>query len=351
VVFLSYKRQYPSFLYPGASQLNPTQEKVHVENEPVLDLLNPFSWWQISRRVKREQPDLVILNWVTVFLMPQFVLITSLIRRWTNARIIVVCHNVKQHETWVGERTLTKLALRNAHYLLTHSDEDCKAGQRLLPTAIVLKVPLPPLAFPDEQSYPREKARRELGITADRVLLFFGFVREYKGLEYLLRAMPAVCTKLPLHLLVVGEFWQDKRKYLDLVEELHLTDAVTVVDKYVPDEEVPRYFAACDAVVLPYTSATQSGIIPLAYSYGRPVITTRVGGLPEVVAEGQSGLLVPPRDVTGLANAIKYLYSEDNLARMSRNVSTVLERFSWEKVVDVVDQLETHSASKPTKRE
>lgn len=181
--------------------------------------------------------------------------------------------------------------------------------------------------------------RRELNIPDDRpVVLFFGFVRPYKGLEYLIQALPHVLKELPVHLLVVGEFWSSPQFYQEYAREFGVEHAITFVNRYVPNEELQPYFDMSEVVALPYIAATQSAVVQLAFGFGKPVITTRVGGLHEVVQDGQTGLIVPPQDEVALAGAIVRFLREDMAAPMSAAVRVVAGGWSgsWDKLVAAI---------------
>jgi glycosyltransferase involved in cell wall biosynthesis len=175
----------------------------------------------------------------------------------------------------------------------------------------------------------REEARETIGEGAGRLLLFFGYIRPYKGLSHLIEAMGRLQGRLDTRLLVVGEFYEDKEPYLRLVERLDLSESVRFVDRYVGNEEVQSYFTACDLVVLPYVTATQSGIAQIALAFDRPFIVTRVGGLPEVVSEGRTGFIVPPSDPGALADAIVEFFEGGWGERMAPFFGEERERFSW----------------------
>jgi glycosyltransferase involved in cell wall biosynthesis len=171
------------------------------------------------------------------------------------------------------------------------------------------------------------------------VILFFGFVRPYKGLNYLIDALPLVLEKQDVHLLIAGEFWDSAQTYLDQIQSLHLESHVTLVDRYIPNEEVGVYFAAADLVALPYVEATQSGIVQMAFGFGVPVLTTKVGGLGEAVRDGVTGLLVHPRDSQALALAI-LRYFQDRLGlEMRPNIQADKDRFAWARMVALIEQL------------
>jgi glycosyltransferase involved in cell wall biosynthesis len=192
------------------------------------------------------------------------------------------------------------------------------------------------------QAIPQNIARQHLNLPHDTpVLLFFGLVRAYKGLRHLLDAMPAVRGSLPsVRLLIVGEFWQDKKVYLDQIERLGVAQNVVLIDRYVPNEEVPLYFSAADAVVLPYTDVTQSGVVQLAFGFSVPVITTPVGGLPEVVADGINGMLAEPANPSSLAQTILHCFQSPGLLQKLReNVHAQASPEGWQHLVASIEHL------------
>jgi len=174
-------------------------------------------------------------------------------------------------------------------------------------------------------------------------LLFFGFVRPYKGLADLLAALPVVLAQRRATLLVVGEFWEPLEAYQQQARLLGVEDAVRFVDRYVPNEEIPLYFAAADLVVLPYRSVTGSGVAQLALGCGRPVLATRTGCLEDVIREGQTGLLVPPANPAALARGILQFLalSPAERAAFSQHIAQDQERFSWQRLVGCIEELAT----------
>ena len=185
-----------------------------------------------------------------------------------------------------------------------------------------------------------QEARQQLKIDEhEQVILFFGFVREYKGLKYLIEAMPQIIKKLPkIHLWVVGDFGDDKNDYYNLIEELSIKEYINVVEGYVKDTEVEKYFAAADLVVLPYVSATQSGIVQIAYGFQKPVVVTDVGGLPDVVDDNKTGYVVESQNPNALAEAvIKFYMNSDN--NWSENIAQKAKEFSWEVTGDKIDKM------------
>jgi len=190
-----------------------------------------------------------------------------------------------------------------------------------------------------EDNYTKEKARQELNLKKnDKVILFFGYVRQYKGLHILLRAMPLLLKEIPIKLVVAGEFYDKKENYTSIIEELNIQDSVSVFDDYIPNEKVGMFYSAADVVVLPYITATQSGIIQIAYNYDKPVITTNVGGLPEVVDEGKTGFTVPPENPHELAQAVLKFFKLNKRDGFSKNVEIYKQRFSWDRLAEEIER-------------
>ncbi len=341
---LSFTRQYPRWLFPGKSDRDPSDAPLRVDCEYILDPSNPLTWWRLYRRVRAEQPDLLVLQWWVPYWTPCLTTIAHLIKRNTQIKIVIICHNVVPHEGGgVIDRRLALTVLRRGDALVVHSEQDRYRLLALLPTANVYKAAIPTYASLGEQPHqhaPRD-LRRELGLPADApIVLFFGFVRPYKGLEYLIQAMRSVRERVNAHLLVVGEFWTAPEFYQRYADEFGVSDAMTIVNRYVPNEDLQPYFELADAVVLPYVSATQSAVVQLAFGFGKPVITTRVGGLHEVVEDGVTGLIVPPQDEQALAQAIVRYFEQGLAGPMSEQVRRVAaeQTFSWRQLVATLEQ-------------
>ncbi len=345
VKLYSFKRQYPTFLFPGRTDRDPSRSPLRADCEYLLDPANPLTWWQTIRRIKGDRPDVLILQWWVPYWAPAFASIAGLVRRFTATRVMFICHNVFPHERSVIDRALVRLALTQGQFFIVQSERDLWDLKRLLPGALVRKTahPIYEALSPGGAMTARE-ARGQLELEGN-VLLFFGFVREYKGLKYLLKAMPQVLSRIDAHLLVVGEFWDDKSSYLDLIQELGIGQAVTVLDRYIPNEELGLYFSAADVVVLPYVDATQSGVTQLAYGFEKPVITTSVGGIPEVVKDGETGLVVPPEDSQALGEAIVRYFEEDLGVKFVPNIRAQVQggTFSWEGLVGLIEDFSANS--------
>jgi glycosyltransferase involved in cell wall biosynthesis len=336
VKFYSFRRQYPQWLYPGRTDRDPSGFAIaEPGTEPLLDSLNPATWWRTAARIVADRPDLLILPWWVSYWTPQFWTIVRRVRRATAARVLFICHNVVQHESRRWDRLCAKAVLKNGDSFLVHSEEDLANLKRMLPDARVKKVFHPTYEVFNHRRITKAEAQKRLGVSG-RVLLFFGNVRPYKGLKYLLDAMPALARRLDANLLVAGEFWHDKDEYLRQVRELGIERNVTFVDRYIPNEEVDLYFGAADVVVLPYVTATQSGIVQIAYGFDKPVIVTNVGGLPDVVEHGTTGFIVERENVHALAEATVSFYEDGCAERFRTEIAARKDKFGWEALVEAI---------------
>ncbi|MEN8098234.1 MAG: glycosyltransferase [Chloroflexota bacterium] len=305
VQFLSLSRQYPSWLYPGRSDQDPSSRHLEEPNQPVLSPFEPWTWINTVRHIRRFRPEILIIPWWVPLWAPVWSFVSRVSRIARKHKIVFVCHNVLPHEPANTDRFLTRLALGGGDGFVVHSSHDGRTLQQFIQQAAISKLPMPLFSVVESELPDQETARRELGLDPNQpVVLFFGFVRPYKGLNVLLEAMPRIIKDTDAHLLVVGEMWKGKQEYLDRIHYLGISRHVTLVDQYVPNEELPKYFVGADLVALPYMTATQSAVVQLAFSFGKPVVSTNVGGLAEAVNHGVNGLLVPPNDPSALAAAI-----------------------------------------------
>lgn len=338
VSLINFRRLYPSFLFPGKTQFDDSDSPMRVESRRIIDVLNPLSWWAAGRVIARVAPDLVVFQWWHPFFAPAFRVIAAGARRGSGAQVVFLCHNVLPHESSIADRLLIRVGLGAADSFLVQSREDGGNLERIRPGARWAFNPHPVYDWFDMGRFDRDGARRELGVDG-RVLLFFGLIRPYKGLDVLLGAFARVGEELDATLLVVGEFYEDRGRYDALIERLGIGARLRVVDRYVPNEDVEMYFKAADVAVLPYRTATQSGIVQTAYSFHLPVIVTRVGGLPDVVRDGETGYVVPPDDPEALADAIRRFYSEAAAGRLAAGIRSDLDRFSWRHCVQTLCRL------------
>ena len=334
VLLISFSRQYPGWLYRGRTDRDPSRRPVQTEAEYLLNPLNPLTWWRTLRRIEQWRPDVVVLPWWVPFWAPVWAVLGRGVRRLPGApRLLFICHNVLPHEKGTLGQWLLPAVVRHTlapgDGFIVHAQSSAERLEAILPEARFRVTPHPSYAALGRD---REKAL-PVPVPQDRpLLLFAGFVRPYKGLDVLLEALPSVLARRSVHLLAAGEFWEDVEGYREQTAALGIADAVTLLDAYLPDEQLAACMAAADVVVLPYRSATQSGVVQLAFGYQRPVITSDVDGLREAVAHEQTGLLVPPEDPAALAAAINRFFDEDLGDAMRANIQAQAGRFSWERL-------------------
>lgn len=337
VSFISFKRQYPRFLYPAQTDADSSRQPIKEAGaEHVIDSLNPISWHRAFKKIKRPKPDLVIFSWWVCFWTPVFLYILHLIKIHTDAKILFICHNVTEHEANFLSAAFTKLVLKNGDYFIVHSEKDKEKLNKLLPDANIKSAYHSSYEVFNFKRLDKKTAKETLSIRG-RMMLFFGFIRGYKGLEYALKAMPFILKEIEVKFYIVGEFWKHKDKYTRLIHELNMEKQVVIIDKYVANEEVALYFSACDVVVLPYISATGSGIVQVAFGFERPVVATRVGCLPEVVTEGKTGYLVEPKDPEAIARAVIDYYQKGREAEFAANIKSQKDRFSWQRLAETIE--------------
>ncbi len=325
---VSFTRLYPSLLFPGKTQMNMSHDPVkNTPSRQIIDSINPFSWSKAVRWIlqPKRRPDLVVFVWWNPFFGICYGTMARMLRRKIGARIVFVCENVVSHENRFVDRFLTRFALSSADYFMVLSGVVASRVHSLFPRTPVRQAALPVYNCYNPSGVDRDAVRKSLGLTRP-TMLFFGYVRAYKGLAYLLRAMPMILEHVDVDLLVVGEFYDDRARYDRIIDELGIGERVRIVAEHVPDESVGDYFGAADVVVLPYVSATQSGITQIAFAFGLPVISTNVGGLPEVVREGETGYIVRPEDERDLTAAVVRYFSGEDAQRMRANVALEAQR-------------------------
>lgn len=341
VLPISFKRQYPTWLFPGRSDKDPSKKPLEVDDAQYwIDSMNPITWVTTSWRVRRYQPDAVILQWWTTFWTPIWLVLALVTRLALQRRLIFVCHNVLPHETRWWDPVLTRLILRWGTDFVVQSEKEKSRLLALLPKADIDIVSHPVYDMFADQKIPTREAREQLGLPIEcPILLFFGIVREYKGLRDVLAALPAVKAQLGKVVLVVaGEIWEGKGNYMEMIDQLGIGESVIMEDRYIPNEEVPVYFAAADVLVAPYRRATGSGAVQMALGCGCPVIATSVEGLKDGIQEGKNGLLAPPSSPDALAATIlRYFSKKENLFNELPDRNNRAVR-SWSTLLEVIER-------------
>lgn len=338
VGIVTFSRQYPTFLFPGKTQEEQGNRENAIPSEQLIDSINPWTWFTAAKAIISKKPDLLIFKYWLPFFGPCFGTIARLVRRRTGAKVLFICDNIIPHERRIGDRVFTRYAFGAVDSFIVQSGAVEKELNAFLPGARYALVAHPVYEI-FGSGYAKNEARTKLGITAERVILFFGYVRRYKGLHVLIDAMPSILKSMRVKLLVVGEFYDDEHKYRRQIAERGLQNDIIVHSDYVPNDEVGLYFSAADVVVLPYISATQSGIVQIAYQFDKPVIATDVGGLAEVVLDGRTGFIVRPESPEEVADAVTRFYDEGREKEFGRNVQEEKKKYSWENLVQAIEKL------------
>jgi glycosyltransferase involved in cell wall biosynthesis len=331
VQVISFRKLYPNLLFPGTTQLDTSHLKLDARALPTLTPLNPATWLQAFKQVKAFSPDVVVFQWWQPFFGPLMGTLARLFRR-AGLKCIIECHNVISHEGNPLDRLLVRFALSAADDFITHSMKDREDLLAIVPGKEVTVCPLPCL---DEFAGPAGESR-----VSGHTILFFGTVRKYKGLDVLLAAMPKVLLKVKCNLIIVGEFYDSIDKYQKLIREYRLENYVRLDNRYVPNEEVPSIFQQADVLVLPYLSATQSGVARVALSNGLPMIASRSGGLSEAVRENITGLLFPPGDPDALADQIVNYF----INRLGQTFSENIRKSSEDSNQQIINVIEKHTS-------
>jgi glycosyltransferase involved in cell wall biosynthesis len=335
VEIITFSRQYPKLLFPGKSQYDPGDKIPDVRGLQLIDSINPLSWISTALKIRKKKPELIIFAYSIPFFGPCYGIIAALVRTFSRVKIMFLCHNIIPHERRFGDKVFTKFAFGFSDYFLVQSSSVEKDLLKLFPSAKYTNSPHP-LYEMFGNSIPKEKAKKILQTSSDKIILYFGYIRPYKGLSVLLEAMKYLND---VNLLIVGEFYDSKTKYEELIKEFNIGSRVRIIADYVPNEDVPVYFSAADTVVLPYISATQSGIAQIAYNFDKPVIATDVAGLREVIVDGKTGYIVPVNNPEKLAAGIKKFYEERKEKEFSENVNVEKQKYSWDFFVTNIEKL------------
>lgn len=338
VFTVSYKMQYPKILFKSEQRdFDNDTFKVH-DTKYLVNTANPFNWINSARKIKKLKPDYIIMQWWHPYFSPCYTALSMLTRKIPK---IFVCHNVFPHERFPLDRFLTRTVLRKGKAYITHSAMDAEDLKEIVAVPNYETTVLPVHNSFKMKNLTQPQARLAANVAEDKkILLFFGFVRDYKGLRHIINAMPEIVKyDSNIRLMIVGEFRSDKEHYLEQIKNLGVGDNIDIVDGYIPDSGIEKYFAASDLIVLPYESATQSGIVQIAYGFEKPVIATNVGGLPEVIADGKTGYIVEPKNPKALAEAVIRFFDENKSEEFTENVRKEAYRYSWDRMNEVVVRL------------
>ncbi len=327
----SFSLQYPGFLFPGTTQYSSEPAPENLVIHSAINSINPFNWIKLGNRLRKLKPDLIVVRYWLPFMGPALGTILRRVKKNKHTRVLCIADNIIPHEKRPGDTIFTKYFLKPCDAFITMSRKvmnDLVAFNNRKPA---LQVPHPLYDnFGDPVS--QEEARTKLGISPDqKLLLFFGFIRKYKGLDLLLEAMadPRI-REQGIKLMVAGEFYEEEKPYLDQIRQLGIEDLLLLHTDFIPDSEVRFYLSAADAVVQPYRNATQSGVTPLAYHFEVPMLVTNVGGLPDLVPHNKVGLIVEP-DPESIAQGILDFFARGRSAFLPY-LREEKQKYSWSRM-------------------
>ena len=339
VQIYTFSLQYPSLLFPGSSQYSnsppPDDLYIHVK----VNSINPLNWLSVGREIARLNADLMLVKFWLPFMAPCLGTISRIVKRNGKTKVVSILDNIIPHEKRFGDIPLANYFVNSVDGFLAMSDSVLKDLEKLGTNKPKEYTPHP-LFDNFGEAINKTEAYQRLGLEINtEYILFFGFIRDYKGLDLLLYAMANEQVRaLNMKLIIAGEFYANEKYYMDLIEELNVREHVILKTKFIPDEEVKNYFCAADLVVQPYKQATQSGVTQICYHFDRPMLVTRVGGLPEMVAHGKAGYVVAP-EPRAIAEAILDFYQNHREFVMRDFIKEEKKKYSWNHMVDKIIEL------------
>lgn len=331
VKLVGFSRGYPKHFYPGLI------DKHHPGGDmELLDWLKPWSWYKTAKTIAKFKPQIVVWQWWTWFWTLPFFITIWILKKLCRTKIVIIAHNPFDHEQALYKKWGSHLVLSQANTILVPSSKMRKDLKSIFPNKTVDIAFHPLYWFFKTRNPNQQQSQKKLKLNSP-LLLFFGHVRRYKGLAVLLGALDYLWTRgKKINLLIVGEFWEDKEQYLKLVKSKY-RKLVSVIDRYVADEEVQTYFAACDAVVVPYLSGSGSGPAKIALAFGKPLVATSVADNPDLFSIAKVGVMVKPGSKEDLAKAIALVLKNKN--QYKREIKKVQLVLSWQNLVAKIVRL------------
>ncbi len=339
VKIFTFSLQYPNFLFPGKTQFSDGPAPEGLDIEVCLNSVNPFSWISLGRKIKKLAPDLLIIKFWIPFMGPSLGTVARIAKRNKKTKIVTIIDNIIPHEKRPGDRLLANYFVGAVDGFITMSEsvlDDLKTFDQKKPKIFT------PHPVYDNFGQPADKLSARTALNLDvnqKYILFFGFIRDYKGLDLLLRAMADQRIRdLGVKLIVAGEFYTDSKPYFEIIDEYKLNDQLILATDFIPDNKVGDYFNAADMVVQPYKDATQSGVTQIAYHFEKPMLVTNVGGLPEIVPHMKTGYVVDV-DPLKIADGIIDFYQNNREQEMIENCRQEKKKYSWETMLEKIGEL------------
>ncbi|MBN2829475.1 MAG: glycosyltransferase [Candidatus Cloacimonetes bacterium] len=337
VTIYSFIKQYPKLLFPGQEQVDKSAKVIDLKIKPVLTPYDPLTFPKTIKTILNDKPDLVIFKYWIPFFAPAFGFILAKLKK-SGIKTLCIFDNIEFHEKWLFANELTEYVLRSTTECITMSDSVYNSLTTKFPW--FPKDKIHKLKHPNYDFY-RENELKPKDELKNR-LLFFGYIKPYKGLDILLKAMPGIIKANPqLKLTIAGEVYGEPELYTKIIEELKIGEYIDFQNRFIANEEVESFFLNADVCVLPYRTATQSGITQLAFSFCTPVIATDVGGLSEIIQDNYNGYLIDAENPRAIVEAVTRYYSEEKYRQFSANIHHQQQNneFSWEPFVQTIEKI------------
>lgn len=334
----NYKKLYPPLLFPGTSQFLEESDEPYAH--PTLHAYNPFNWKSAYRRMIHAETQVYLYShWHPFFTASQISILKEIKTRHPEVITAGIIHNVLPHESFPMQEVLTRRLFKLTDAPIVLSEQTDREFAKLM-TGMKPKRLFHPVY---EQKWPeesRETIRKQLDLEPnDVVVLFFGLVRQYKGLDVLIDALNLInLENVRIRPFIVGEFYIEPQQILSRIKTDHMP-YYEIVNRYVSDDEAARYLAASDVMVLPYRSASQSGVLSNALNFNLPALVTDLPGLTELIVQNETGRVVEPDNAVALARELVYLATEANLSQMRSKVEQHRQRLTWKRFVDEFSEI------------
>lgn len=335
----TFTLQYPSFLFPGKTQYTDSPAPADLNIVRTINSCNPFNWMKVGLRLKQEAPDLLVLQFWHPFMAPCMGTIARIARSNGKTKAIAVLHNILPHEPSPFDKICASYLVKMSNGFVALSDsvlEDTNKFDTQKPKAVSPH----PLYDNFGQAVSREEALTHLQLpTEQKYMLFFGFIRPYKGLDLLMQAYADPYFKEhDIKLVVAGEFYEGEEQYRQLEKDLGLEDQIIWKTIFIPDDEVKYYFCAADIIVQPYKSATQSGVTQIAYHFEKPMLVTHVGGLPEIVPHEKVGY-VTEVNPEAISTALQDFYQRERTEEFMPHIKEQKAKYAWSAMTRTIKEL------------
>lgn len=332
----NYITQYPNILFPGTTQLvqsGDLAEKINAK--AILSTVNPITYFSAAKEINQFSPDIIITKFWMPFFAPALGTCFKFLHKKTKK--VAILDNVIPHEKRPSDMQLIRYFLNNTDSYIVMSESVKDDLLSIKPDAKFKEI-IHPLYNHFGDKIDKIEARKKLNIPIDKkVLLFFGFIRDYKGLDNLIESMNLLGDEY--HLLICGEVYGSFDKYQELINNYNLNDRVHLFNKYIADNEVAEYFCAADVCVLPYKSATQSGIVGISYHFDLPVIATDTGGLKSMIEPFGSGLVIEKSEPQLIKESLVNFFELD-VSLFISNINNYKKAASWENLANQILSLQ-----------